>query len=81
MGSMCGPEHYVMHDDVPGSLCHVAGVGQVKVVVLFRCHILRHSRAAVKPNPNALVNAVTPVLNKWLLQHALGLPSFEECQG
>ena len=80
MGTMCGPEHYVKHDDLPESLCTVRGIGPVKVVVICRSYVLRHSRASIKANPNVLMEAVTPVLNKWLLQHSLSLPTLQECQ-
>lgn len=82
MATMCGPEHHVSHSAQEGDadLVSVKGVGLVKAVVLLRCNVMRFARGVCAPNPKRLFNMVTPVLNSWMLDHPLQLPTLQECQ-
>jgi hypothetical protein len=79
MATMCGAKHCVSHREEPQTLVNIAGLGDVKVVVLLRSNVMRYSRGPITPNPTALLQIATEVLNTWMLAHPLQLPTLVEC--
>ena len=85
--SLMAARHQVRHAAVEAADEQLATVTvgdqdiQVKIVLLFRCHILRGNRASVTPGPAALVDKIQVCFVQWHTEYGLRLPTMETVQG
>ena len=60
-------------------LAAVEGIGDVKVVALFRGSSFRFAYGVKNPNPIVTFAAAQQIVTSWLSTAELRLPSLEEC--